>query len=697
MTDTVVPQAVAAPAAAASAAWPFDARVTRDSWASIRAAGFSGPVPGCVYSGRRLDGGVPLGGLGTGYLTLDGSGRIGHCSIYNEIVPPRAHFQDWLVVGVGNRTLPLSAADISYFGHFPVADLRADLAEFSLGVGVRAFTPFILGDAAASNMPAVLFEVRIENRGPISCEAHLQLSFPEPPEGARGETALMGVGLSVRSQVCGTFDVRLEPGEAQHLRFVFGWHYPLWRDSGRESHIHRYAQRYRDAKAVATAALEGFDRLLMRTLAWQQVIYAADLPRWLRDALVQGLYSLAKNTVWIAKTRRDEWWSPDGWFTHSESHTGCPITETMVCRMHGHFPALFFFPDLERTSLHAFRHFQIADGEVPFSYGVGTSMRDPRYHCQHPLNAGQYAQMVYRLYLRTGDRSLLEDFYPSMRSAIRYQYTLDDDLDGLVNDQPHILPGSNWPANQFYDIWPWQGTSAYVAGTWLATLEVGLAAAEVVDDTEFASECREWLNRGRRAYEDKLWNGSYYRLWNDAEAGVSSDVSLANQLMAQWCVKIADLPDVLPDTEIGQALDSIERLNVAAAGCGIANAATADGERFYSGFADPAHDHAANTFVGESLCAAMTFVYHGRPDLGIRVAQDIYEAIALTWRSPWRQRCLQDSASGEPLWGEDYYSNMAIWALPMALAGDGIAGFCSTGGLVEEIVSHAAVEMERAQ
>ncbi len=44
----------------------------------------------------------------------------------------------------------------------------------------------------------------------------------------------------------------------------------------------------------------------------------------------------------------------------------------------------------------------------------------------------------------------------------------DIDGDGLVDDKPHCLPGEWWPANQFYDIWPWHGASAYVAGVNLA-------------------------------------------------------------------------------------------------------------------------------------------------------------------------------------------------------------------------------------
>ncbi|MCY4060870.1 MAG: GH116 family glycosyl hydrolase, partial [Chloroflexi bacterium] len=451
--------------------------------------------------------------------------------------------------------------------------------------------------------------------------------------------------------------------------------------------------------AVADDALGRFDSLLARVLAWQNAIYTSDLPNWLRDALVQGLYSLSKNTVWIAKTRKDEWWDDIGWFTHNESHTGCPITETMVCRMHGHMPALFFYPELERTALEAFRHFQILDGEIPFSYGMESSMRDPRYHCQHPLNSGQYAQMIYRLYLRTGDRDLLAYFYDSAKRAIRYQHSLDDDGDGLVNDQAHVQPTELWPANQFYDIWPWWGTSAYVAGTWLATLSCGEAMAIAMDDDAFAIECADWLKRGKAAYQAKLWNGEYYRLWHDpantSGEGPDCDVSLGNQLMAQWCVKITGIADILPAEQVQSALGAVKRLNMGATRHGLVNGVNPDGSRYISksdSDADqvveilPNNDHATQVFVGENLCAAMNFIYHGQRETGLEIARRIYEAVALTSRTPWKQHCLIDADTGLPVWGEDYYSNMVIWALPMACANQSIAEFMRSE-LIREMTS----------
>ena len=684
--------------------WPFNADAPKNQWSEIQADGFPGLVPGCVYDGHRLDGGIPLGGLGTGYFTLEGSGLIGHCSIFNDVVPPRADFSEWLTLRIsGAESLPLSTADIAYWGHHPVADLVCRFEAKGLELGIRAFSPLILGNSVDSNIPAALFEIEIRNNRAEALDLELIVEPPNAsgsPTYERGphDVALTGEDVKVVNndgQLTGRISRTLEANGSSRVRFVFGWHSPCWRDSGREPRINQYSLRYESAAAAAEDALGRFDSLLGGVLAWQNAIYAADLPDWLRDGLVQSLYSLSKNTVWIARTRKDEWWDEIGWFTHNESHTGCPITETMVCRMHGHLPILFFFPELERTTLDAFRHYQISDGEIPFSYGMESAMRDPRYHCQHPLNPGQYAQMIYRLYLRTADRDQLAHFYDSARRAIRYQFSLDDDDDGLVNEQSHAPLGELSSANQFYDIWPWYGTSAYVAGTWLATLSCGHAMAALMNDDDFAAECADWLKRGKAAYQDKLWTGEYYRLWHDpantSGEGPDCDVSLGNQLMAQWCINITGLPDVLPAEHVQSALGAVKRLNMAATEHGLVNGVNPDGSRHVSKLDPDAHphilpnyDHGRQVFVAENLCAAMNFIYHGQRETGLEIARRLYEAVALTARTPWKQYCMIDADTGLPVWGEDYYSNMVIWALPMACTNQNIAEFVG-GELIRQL------------
>ena len=673
--------------------WPFDSSVPSNQWTEIKADGFPAPVVGYVYEGRALESGVPLGALGTGYMTLEGDGKLGFCSIFNDLVPPRKLFNDWLVVEAGTRRMPLSVAQIQYWGHYPVADLHARFHEAPLEIGIRAFTPFIAGDAAASNTPVVLFDLELRNVSDAASPLTLHLNFPVDLADAH---KVKGAELAVRGE--GVVDIDPEQGrycltvevpahDARRVRFAVGWYAPVWRDSGSEPRVNRYSQRFRNAAEVAAFGLGNQDQLLRRVLAWQYEIYRTDLPDWLRDSLVQGFYSLAKNSVWIARTRKDDWWSENGWFTHSESHTGCPIVETMVCRMHGHFALLFFFPELEETTLDGFRHYQIGSGEIPFAFGIPTSMRDPRYTCQHPLNSGEYVQMVYQLYLRTGNRNQLARFYDSCKQAVQYQCTLDDDDCGLVHDQSHALPTEAWPANQFYDIWPWQGTSNYVGGIWLGTLSAAAEMAKMMGDAKFAADCTSRLSKARNAFEANLWNGTYYRLWNDREQKQVNEVCLANQLMAAWCTRIAGLDDPLPGAHANSALDAIETLNLKATSYGLINGVTPEGKPYETGLGHSG-DHAKNIFFGENLCAAMTFLYYGRRDIGLLIAERLYSAVAVKNSSPWNQRCLLNGETGMPQWGEDYYSNLVIWALPMALAGQSLDRFVRTG-LIENMIRSA--------
>jgi uncharacterized protein (DUF608 family) len=304
----------------------FPTNLPHGELVDFAAAGFSAPVVGVIHDQEYPAAcGMPLGGISTGCLDLDTSGLFGLCSIFNSFSPRRGAMnwpflglsikgQPWVLttglqsaeVGSGaaaDRPRPPDLAlpgvkmakNIRYWGHYPVADLEYE-TDAPVGVGLRAWSPLIPGDAEASNTPAAVFEVHLRNTsaepqagtlgfsffGPSYDEAwgwkfgretvtspvqgvhvtSLRSSYvlgvignrkvhtggamghspevrqrpkPDSEEWAKAWAAL-GSGLppTVETEPGSTVavDFRLEPGAEDVVRFVLAWYSPHWMSSG---------------------------------------------------------------------------------------------------------------------------------------------------------------------------------------------------------------------------------------------------------------------------------------------------------------------------------------------------------------------------------------------------------------------------------------------------------------------------------
>lgn len=684
--------------------------------------GMQAPAAGVVFGPRETGPGVPLGGIGTGYASIDLDGSWGQCTFANEFVNPRRPVGSPFRLETSGATYSFSTAGrvglvpargLRYFGHYPVADMLVDLGPGARAT-VRAFSPLIPGDAAASNTPAAGFDIHLLNTGAERLAGRLVFELPSgAPDAPRARSwadmGLTGVqvvatrherefghvlagarrdGISAQpvegSDPAVAFPVDLSPGEDRRYRFILAWCHPYLTTSDGHPRVHRYGTRFPDAGSAAAHLARNFDPLLRRVLEWQGAVYRSSFPGWLKDWLINSLYTLPKNTLWLSDDNPDGWYGPEGLFTHSESHTGCPITETIVCRIHGHFPALFFFPELERSTLCAFRHYQLSDGEIPFAFGTPTGLDMPIYRRQHPINSSEYVLLVQRYYARVGDDDFLREFYPSAQAALRFTMTLDCDHDGLVDDHPHNLAGDHFPANQFYDVWPWYGASAYVAGIGLAAWVAGSRLAVAVGDRKFEEECRQRLSRGLGSFRDKLWTGEYYRLYAQPETGRFSDAVLCNQLMGEWCTRVGGLGPLFPAQDTMQAIRTIAKVNVAGTAYGAVNSMRPDGKPDNSG------DHATNIFVSEVTAAACTWMYTGVRQPGEEVIRRLHGAL-VRHRCLWDEHCLLRAQDGGPLWGREYYSNAIAWAVPMAMEGTDVAAFMTSGGLGHAVIEAAAL------
>ncbi len=171
--------------------WPFESNIPKGNFQRFRAYDFEHPVGGIVYRGGTTLSGVPLGGLGTGYIELSSDGRLGRCSIFNDIHPPRELNVPFLAL-TANREICVftnktpdgtkGVEDIRYFD-FSVVDAQSDLKGL-IQVAFRTFAAFVLGDSKVSNTPGALFSIRLANISDHKVRGKIAFSFPGPKEGA---------------------------------------------------------------------------------------------------------------------------------------------------------------------------------------------------------------------------------------------------------------------------------------------------------------------------------------------------------------------------------------------------------------------------------------------------------------------------------------------------------------------------------
>lgn len=189
----------------------FPTDLPAKEWLQFQAQGFSEPVCGVIHTLQRpATCGIPLGGLDTGCIDLETSGLWGYSTIFNSHVPRRGPInlpflglsvdeQTWVLCDPGQtkdgggyyqtsrelepvlKDLQLDGVkvpeEIQYWGHYPVADLEYETSA-PLNLGLRAWSPFLPGDAVASMIPGAVFEVCLRNDSNRAQSGTLAFSFP---------------------------------------------------------------------------------------------------------------------------------------------------------------------------------------------------------------------------------------------------------------------------------------------------------------------------------------------------------------------------------------------------------------------------------------------------------------------------------------------------------------------------------------
>lgn len=788
-------------------------------WIQFDGCGISEHVSGVVYrTGEEPCCGVPLGGISTGCIDIDARGVYGYSTVFHpssgnqQRRMPRKlpRVEPILALAVGDEVWVLASPEIvtggridwctdpgmaridgrevpqdsialprlegvrapeeiEYWGHYPVVDMEFT-TDSPVQVGLRAWSPFIPGDAAASNIPAAVFEVHLINTSSQTQRGTIAFNFPGPDthdalagkfgrqiisEDFRGvlvtasagvqyvagiigeEPIRVGGGLGIRPSAWGDIatglpqpafgqqgghylsddassavaaDFELEPGQSRVVRFLLTWYAPVWEGARNDMHLagdgcnslrtpwlgskwagevnhytEMYASRYDGAVDVARRMASEHEALLKRVLAWQEVVYAEDeLPVWLRDSLVNSLALIAEDSHWAqAKAPLGDWCYPEGVFGLDESPRGCPHMACIPCDWYGNLPIVFFFPELALSTLRAFRQYQLDDGEIPFALGKGLDLPDfatPEYYWQVALNGTCYVDMVDRVWQRTGDRKVLEEFYDSVKACNTFTIDLNPGPGGVIS-MPAI-GGMEW-----FEFGEWAGMATHMGGLRLAQLRIVERMAGAMSDEEYAEQCRQWLTSGSRAMEEEMWAGDYYLNFWDKQTGKKSEAVMGYQLDGQWMAVFHGLPGVFRGDRVKRALETIRECNIALTPeVGAANFVNRDGTPLTGDSAVAKYGQYA-MFSAEVLVLAMTYIHAGEDEFGLDLARRYWENLICRQLHPWDLPAIVRGDTGERVTGTDYYQNMMLWALPAAIAGQDIMSYCASGGLVDRILA----------
>ncbi len=773
----------------------FPTDVAGKEWVQFRAEGYRQPACGVIYRlGDAVTNGMALGGVDTGCMDLETSGLLGYCTIFNTHVPRRGPLnlpflgfsvggKTWVLCdptqvkqGEGGQQKPVEPVlaelklegvetprQIHYWGHYPVADLEFE-ADAPVGIGLRAWAPFLPGDVIGSLMPAIAFEVHCRNTSDSPQQVTLACSFPGPTPneagatefrrreisgdfsgvmvsgdlasytlGVIGKEARVGGELGAASIAWAQIAAGLpkprpeEPGasaavqlsigvgETEVVRFLLTWYAPTWKGGGYNwapsgnTFTHMYAKHYPDPVETAQQFASNYDSLLRRVIAWQEVIYAEDgLPLWLRDSLINVLYLITEDGYWAqAKPPLPDWVKPDdGLWGMNECPRGCPQIECIPCSFYGSLPLVYFFPELQLSTMRGYKGYQYDDGAPPWIFGGCTGntppidFASPTRGYQFASNGISLAAIVDRFLLCRDkpDKTYLKEFYPMIKRCMEWTVNLRTTPTYSVGQRIIAMPNpdseeSAKPPTEWFEAQEpgWRGMTAHIAGLHLAQLRITERAARQVGDEEFARQCAQWIEAGAKAMEEFLWAGSYYLNYYEPDSGERSDFVFGYQLDGEWITDHHGLPSVLPESRVRTTLETIKRCNIALSKHGAVNYANPDGTLIRPAKPGTSDYGQYSYFPPEALMLAMNYMYEGQKDFGEELARRVWHNLVCvqgyTWDLPNIMR--GDVDTGERTFGNDYYQDMMLWSLPAALAGHDVSRPLRPGGLVDRILSAA--------
>jgi non-lysosomal glucosylceramidase len=494
-----------------------------------------------------------------------------------------------------------------------------------------------------------------------------------------------------------TIRFTVRPGRTRKIPFVLAWDFPITEFTTGVNYYRRYTDFFgrtgNNAWSIVRTALKHDDMWKEQIQSWQELtLKNANLPNWFKMALFNELYILADGgTLWTAASENDA----IGQFGVLEC-LDYRWYESLDVRLYGSFALAMLWPKLDKAVLEAYARAIPTSDNTPriIGYNQAAAIRKAANATPHDLGApnehpwektnytsyqdcnlwkdlgSDFVLQVYRDYLLTGatDIEFLSECWSAIVKTLAYLKEFDLDGDGI--------PENSGAPDQTFDDWRLQGVSAYCGGLWLAALEAAIAIGEILinhgvelEDSDPASAIatyKSWLEQSKPLYQEKLWNGQYYKL--DSESG--SNVVMADQLCGQFYARLLNLPDIVPNDCVASALKTVydscflkfnQKLSdqhsesLTPTFIGAANGVLANGSP-----ENPQATHPLEVWTGINFGLAAFMIQMGMKDEAFQLTEAVVQQIynnGLQFRTP------EAITAANTFRASHYLRPMAIWAI----------------------------------
>jgi uncharacterized protein (DUF608 family) len=451
---------------------------------------------------------------------------------------------------------------------------------------------------------------------------------------------------------------RLAPGKRFAHSFIAAWDFPNQyardlQDSdgdsagkpGRRLEGHYYSNFLAGSAAVGAYLAAHRDDLKARSQAFVEAFYRSDAPAFVLDQVNSHL-----NTLFTSS-----WFSREGHFgiieglSPTQSYAGLSTTDVA---MYGGVLYAALFPNLSRQVNRDYARFQNPDGSVAHSLPCNFGEMNEREGRSVRLDLpAQHAYMSLRDGFWSRDEAHLREMYPSARAAVEYALReRDPNRDGLP-DMAGVMCS--------YDNFPMFGVSSFVAGQYILAFKALAEAAAILGLDDDAKRYAGLFENGRRIFQEKLWNGTYFRLCNDegGKSGLIDEGCLSDQLISQWAAHSVGFGHMYDARKVRTALKSILKHNYRP-WQGLRNCQW-PGDRFFHPVGQDIWVDQANTcWTGVELEFAAFCLYEGLVDEGLKVVRNVDERYR-------RNGMYFDHQE----FGGHYFRAMSAWSIIHALLG----------------------------